>query len=82
MSLINNPIAELLHPLSRLEAAVAELSTEISAVHALPRIEDELRQTREATLAVLDELRGVRDDIGELTKLLAPVVERSGGRGG
>lgn len=80
MSLINNPIAELLHPVSRLETAVAELSGDISAVHALPQIEVELRETREATLLMLDEVRGIREDIGQLTTLLKGLIERQEGR--
>lgn len=79
MSLINNPIAELLHPVSRLETAVAELSGEISAVHALPQIGVELRETREATLLMLDEVRGIREDIGQLTRLLKELIERPEG---
>jgi hypothetical protein len=76
MSLINNPIAELLHPVSRLETAVAELSADISAVHALPQIEAELRETREATLLMLEEVRGIREEIGELTTLLKGLIEQ------
>lgn len=79
MSLINNPIAELLHPVSRLETAVAELSEEISAVHALPKIEVELRETRAATLLMLDEVRGIREDLGQLTSLLKELIERPEG---
>lgn len=79
MSLINNPIAELLHPVSRLETAVAELSEDISAVHTLPQIEVELRETRAATLLMLDEVRGIREDIGQLTTLLKGLIERQAG---
>ena len=75
MALINNPIGELLHPISRLESAVADLSGEISAVQALPVIQDELGETREAMLLMLEEVRGIRDDIGQLTALLARFIE-------
>lgn len=74
MALINNPLGDLLGPVHRLEVAVAELSENISAVEALPRIEAELCETRAATLAMLDELRGARDDIARLTALLADAL--------
>ena len=77
MALINNPLGELLHPISRLETAVAELGTDITAVHALPGIHDELKETREAMLMMLDEVRGIRDDIGQLTALLAGAIDRA-----
>lgn len=80
MSLINNPLAELLHPVSRLETAVAELSGDIAAVHALPQIEVELRETREATLLMLDEVRGIREEIGRLATLLEDLAERPTGQ--
>lgn len=76
MALINNPIGELLHPISRLETAVGELSVDISAVQALPHIQEELGETREAMLLMLDEVRGVRADIRELTGLLEGFLER------
>ena len=76
MALINNPIGALLHPISRLETAVGELSFDISAVQALPHIQEELGETREAMLLMLDEVRGVRADIRELTGLLEEFLER------
>jgi len=76
MALISNPIGELLHPITRLEAAVGELSADISAVQALPHIQEELGETREAMLLMLEEVRGVRADIGELTALLECFLER------
>ena len=77
MAIINNPIGELLHPISRLEAAVGELSTDISAVQALPEIHDEVKETRETMLLMLEEVRGIRDDIGKLTALLAGLIEQT-----
>lgn len=80
MALINNPLGELLHPIGRLETAVAELGAEIGAVRALPEIQDELKETREAMLLMLDEVRGIRDDIGQLTALLAGFIEQTAER--
>lgn len=77
MALIGNPLGELLAPISRLEAAVGELSTEISAVQELPEIREELGETRETMALMLDEVRGIRDDIGQLTALLADFLQRT-----
>jgi hypothetical protein len=82
MALINNPIGELLHPISRLESAVGELSGEISAVQTLPLIHEELGETRETMLMMLDEIRGVRADMGALTTLLEGFIERTADRAG
>jgi hypothetical protein len=82
MALINNPIGELLHPISRLEAAVGELSGEICAVQTLPLIHEELGETRETMLMMLDEIRGVRADMGALTTLLEGFIERTADRAG
>ena len=79
MSLINNPLAELLHPVSRLETAVADLSGDIAAVRALPQIEAELRETQGTTLLMLDEVRRIREDVGRLTAALEEILERSQG---
>lgn len=76
MALINNPLGDLLGPISRLESAVGELSGEISGVQTLPEIHDELRETREAMLSMLEEVRGIREDIGQLTAVLGRVIER------
>lgn len=81
MSLIGNPLGELLGPVNRLESAVAELSEAITAVETLPQIQAELAETREATLQMLDELRGVREDIGGLVAVLTQMAETDGARG-
>lgn len=81
MSLINNPLGELLGPVNRLETAVGELGERISAVDTLPRIEQELAETREATLELRDAVCGIRSDLAELTALLnRAVAEAETGR--
>ena len=80
MSLIGNPLGELLGPVNRLESAVAELGEAIGAVETLPQIQAELAETREATLQMLEELRGVREDIGGLLAVLSRVIETDGTR--
>lgn len=78
IALLNNPLGELLGPVGRLERAVAKLSGEISAVQALPRIEEELAETRAAMVEMLEVLRALADDV---VRLRAAGEQLAGGTG-
>jgi hypothetical protein len=63
--LVPNPLGELLHPIQRLEEAVGELTEEIGAVQALPRIEERLDSVHDTMTAMLDVVRLLHEDLRE-----------------
>ena len=63
--LVPNPLGDLLHPIQRLEEAVGELTEEIGAVQALPRIEERLDSVHDTMTAMLDVVRLLHEDLGE-----------------
>lgn len=75
MSLISNPLGELLGPVSRLEASVDDLGERISGVEALPQIQEELAATREATEEMLAAVRAIHGDLTELSAVLQRALD-------
>lgn len=80
MSLISNPLGELLGPVSRLEASVDDLGERISGVEALPLIQEELAATREATEEMLAAVRAIHEDLTQLSAVLQPRALDDGSR--
>ena len=64
MSLMPNPLGELVAPVHRLEREVTGLKDALGAVDTLPEIHREVCALHEAVLSLLDELRGLRADLG------------------
>lgn len=74
MALLNNPLSELIAPLSRTERAVTELADEISAVQALPRIEVELGELRATLTESLELMRAVVAEVGRIREASQQIV--------
>lgn len=68
--LVPNPLGDLLHPIQRLEEAVGQLTEEIGAVQALPRIEQRLDSVHETMTAMLDVVRLLHEDLGDFIATL------------
>lgn len=81
MSLLNNPLGELLGPVNRLETSVEELGKRMSAVEALPRIEEELAETRAATLELLEAVNEIGAEFSKLAGLLDRALTQDGRAG-
>jgi hypothetical protein len=64
MSLIPNPVSEMLQPLLRLEQAVAGLVHELAPVGTLPAVKDELVEVNRTLGEVLEELKALRVEMG------------------
>jgi hypothetical protein len=60
VSLISNPIGELLGPLQRLEHSIARLTEQLGPISALPAVHDELRDVNATLTLILAELRDQR----------------------
>lgn len=63
--LMPNPLGDIKEPLERVEQAVGTLAAELRDVRSLPTIHAELVKLNGTMAAVLDELQGLRQDLGD-----------------
>jgi hypothetical protein len=63
VALVPNPVADLKPLLQRIEGAIGALSKDLTPVQSLPALRKETAETNKTLRAVLEELRGLREDL-------------------
>jgi hypothetical protein len=61
--IVPNPIADLKHPLQRIENAISSLADKLRPVDALPDVHAELLAVNQTLLRVLESVEGLREDL-------------------